>query len=122
MIYEVTKCDKCGSRVSNMDALLQEDVLNLMVLAEKQVIAPLGYELYDFGCGSVIPPMPDLPGESGTYLTHHIVGVVKSGDTQSKVTCVNVSLHSMTTENLRDALLKAVEASKTQEKQFVLIP
>lgn len=114
MNYEVTKCEKCGGRVTNMDMLLQQ--------VEQQVIAPLGYELYDFGGGNVIAPMPDIDGQSSNYLEHHIVGAMKSGDEKFRVTCVKVSLHTMTTESLKDALLKAVEASKTQEKQFVLIP
>ena len=81
MNYEKTTCPTCLTTVTNLDLILGE--------AQKQT----KIELYDFGGGWNVAPIPDLgpnSGSTGKYLTDHMVAV-QGKEEPYKITGVRIS-------------------------------
>lgn len=109
MKYETTKCEACGSITSNIDAMLNA--------LEKTIVKPKGFELYDFGEGTLVAPVPDPKGDS--YLIAHMLGVVKKGE--CKVTCFSFDLNELSADTLAVMAEKAMEHNSTQTKKFEIL-
>lgn len=108
MKYEKATCPTCLTSTSNMDLLL----------AEAAKLA--GVELYDFGGGNMVAPVPDI-GLDNNYLNGHMVAVVVESNNNYKVTGVKFSYNNFTFEDIVDKLKRAAEHNKTQEKTMEFI-
>jgi hypothetical protein len=109
MEYTVEVCDKCGSRTSNLDRLINEAGKTL----------PEGYELYDFGGGNIVAPMPSLNGD---YRTSHLIAVDRT-EHSGFVTGIEIRFKNLTLEYLKEKLKIAVDYNRTQTKQiFEFVP
>ena len=84
-----------------------------------EIELPEGFGMYDFGGGWTVAPVPDLDGSG--YLKDFMVAIEYLDPTegvQGNITGFTFELQSVTPEQLKEGLLKAVEHNKTQAMKF----
>lgn len=98
-----------------------ELVITTLLLAAKDL--PEGLELYDFGGGNTVCPVPDLTNEKG-WLLDHMAAVARIRNAPSDpaiITGFPFDLRFVTARQLVEGMEKAAEANKTQTVQFSIL-
>jgi hypothetical protein len=84
---------------------------------------PEGFELYDFGGGNIIAPVPDLTNDKG-WLLDHMAAVARVRNHPSDpavITGFGFDLRFVTARQIVEGMEKAVEVNRTQTTQFSII-